>query len=84
MTNGTRRARLEGFPYAVVYRELSAEEIEIVAVAHLRRGPKYWANRELAAQQRSEADTALATLDPRCLDLIRWADPENASHRQRR
>jgi plasmid stabilization system protein ParE len=45
MINGTRRALLEGFPYAVVYREISDDEIEIVAVAHLRRRPKYWANR---------------------------------------
>jgi len=45
MVNGTRRALLEGFPYAVVYCEDSDDEIEIVAVAHLRRRPKYWANR---------------------------------------
>lgn len=45
MVNGTRRALLEGFPYAVVYREVSDDELEIVAVAHLRRRPKYWANR---------------------------------------
>ena len=45
LVNGTRRALLEGFPYAVVYREVSDDEIEIVAVAHLRRRPKYWANR---------------------------------------
>jgi len=45
MVNGTRRALLEGFPFAVVYREVSDDEIEIVAVAHLRRRPKYWANR---------------------------------------
>jgi len=43
--NGTRRALLEGFPYAVVYREVSNDEIEIVAIAHLRRRPKYWAGR---------------------------------------
>ena len=45
LINGTRRALLEGFPYAVVYREFSDDELEIVAVAHLRRRPKYWANR---------------------------------------
>jgi len=45
LVNGTRRALLAGFPYAVVYREVSDDEIEIVAVAHLRRRPKYWANR---------------------------------------
>jgi len=45
MVNGTRRALLEGFPYAVVYRETTDDEIEIIAIAHLRRRPKYWANR---------------------------------------
>ena len=45
LVNGSRRALLEGFPYAVVYREVSDDEIEIVAVAHLRRRPKYWAKR---------------------------------------
>jgi toxin ParE1/3/4 len=43
--NGTRRALLEGFPYAIVYREISVDEIEIVAIAHLRRRPKYWSKR---------------------------------------
>ena len=45
LVNGTRRALLEGSPYAVVYREVSDDVIEIVAVAHLRRRPKYWAKR---------------------------------------
>jgi len=36
-----RFARLKGFPYLVIYRELE-EEIEIVAVAHARRQPLYW------------------------------------------
>jgi hypothetical protein len=30
------------FPFAVVYREISPEEIEVVAVAHFKRRPKYW------------------------------------------
>jgi toxin ParE1/3/4 len=45
IVNGTRRALLEGFPYAFVYREVSDDSIEIVAIAHLRRRPRYWANR---------------------------------------
>jgi hypothetical protein len=32
------------FPYALVYREV-AEEIEIVAVAHLKRRSAYWSQR---------------------------------------
>lgn len=45
LVNGTRRALLEGFPYAVVYREMSPDQIEVVAIAHVRRRPKYWAKR---------------------------------------
>jgi len=33
------------FPYALIYREVSDEEIEIVAVAHLKRRSAYWAGR---------------------------------------
>jgi toxin ParE1/3/4 len=43
--NGARRVLLGWFPYAVVYREVSDDEIEIVAVAHYRRQPKYWTRR---------------------------------------
>ena len=33
------------FPYALVYREVSDVEIEIVAVAHLKRRAGYWTGR---------------------------------------
>lgn len=36
-----RRARVQRFPYAVVF-SVQGEEIEIVAVAHERRAPGYW------------------------------------------
>jgi plasmid stabilization system protein ParE len=42
---GTRRVMVGRFPYAVVYREISHEEIEVVAVAHFKRRPKYWSRR---------------------------------------
>jgi plasmid stabilization system protein ParE len=42
---GSRRILMGRFPYALVYREVSDEEIEIVAVAHLRRRSGYWALR---------------------------------------
>jgi plasmid stabilization system protein ParE len=42
---GSRRVLMGRFPYALVYREISAEEIEIVAVAHLKRRAAYWARR---------------------------------------
>jgi plasmid stabilization system protein ParE len=42
---GSRRVLMGRFPYALVYREISGEEIEIVAVAHLKRRAAYWAGR---------------------------------------
>ena len=42
--HGTRRALLGRFPYFVVYRERS-RKIEIIAVAHAKRRPGYWARR---------------------------------------
>ena len=39
-----RRALLPRFPYAAVFLELPTE-IRIVAVAHLKRRPRYWLNR---------------------------------------
>jgi len=40
----TRRVLLQGFPFAVVYREVPAGII-IFAVAHQSRRPDYWAAR---------------------------------------
>ena len=39
-----RRYLLRRFPFGIIYR-LNAEEIIVVAVAHLRREPGYWKNR---------------------------------------
>ncbi len=44
--HGTRKIRLRRFPYAIVYR-VDADEIQVVAVAHLHRRPGYWRNRTL-------------------------------------
>jgi toxin ParE1/3/4 len=41
----TRRVLVQRFPYQVVYR-LSANEIVIVAIAHLKRKPGYWKKRK--------------------------------------
>jgi toxin ParE1/3/4 len=41
---GTRRAVLHRFPYLVVVR-VTADDIEIVAIAHGRRKPGYWRGR---------------------------------------
>jgi plasmid stabilization system protein ParE len=42
---GVRRAFVGRFPYAVVYRETADATIEIVAVAHFSRKPRYWSAR---------------------------------------
>lgn len=39
-----RRIKVEGFPYAVLFREAGGH-IEILAIAHHRRRPLYWHNR---------------------------------------
>lgn len=42
---GTRRRYiLRRFPYSIIYR-ITADELQILAVAHHRRRPGYWANR---------------------------------------
>lgn len=38
---GTRRYLFKRFPFAVVYR-VTADRIEILAVAHARRTPGFW------------------------------------------
>jgi len=39
--SGTRKFLLQGFPFAIVYRELPAA-IQVLAVAHGRKRPNYW------------------------------------------
>jgi plasmid stabilization system protein ParE len=43
--SSVHRCLLARFPYAVIY-DCSATEIRILAVAHTRRRPNYWENRE--------------------------------------
>lgn len=40
-----RRYTLRRFPYSIIY-QVGAEEIRILAVAHHRRRPGYWAHRK--------------------------------------
>jgi plasmid stabilization system protein ParE len=42
--HGTRRVILRRYPFSVVFREL-LHEIQVVAIAHARRKPGYWAKR---------------------------------------
>jgi plasmid stabilization system protein ParE len=41
---GAMRFVLNQFPFSIVYREL-LQEIQIIAVAHAKRRPGYWASR---------------------------------------
>ena len=40
----TRRYVFQRFPFSLIYR-VTAEAIEVIAVAHHRRKPGYWTNR---------------------------------------
>jgi plasmid stabilization system protein ParE len=42
--HGTQRLVLSQYPFSIVYREL-LHEIQIVAVAHAKHRPGYWASR---------------------------------------
>ncbi len=41
-----RRVRVGRFPYVIVFRELTSEQVMVVAVAHTSRRPGYWRRRE--------------------------------------
>jgi plasmid stabilization system protein ParE len=45
LSHNTRRCRLRRFPYGVIYNSPDAQDILIVAVAHLHRRPGYWQDR---------------------------------------
>ena len=42
--HGTRRFLLRRYPFSIFYR-INSEVIEVVAVAHQKRRPDYWATR---------------------------------------
>ena len=42
--HGTRRLVLRRFPFSIVYR-VDTERVLIIAIAHQRRRPGYWARR---------------------------------------
>lgn len=44
LSPNTRRCRLRRFPYGVIYAAI-AEEIIVIALAHLHRKPNYWHQR---------------------------------------
>jgi toxin ParE2 len=44
LSESTRRCRLRRFPYGVVYAA-TADEIIVIALAHLHRKPDYWQKR---------------------------------------
>ena len=40
-----RKGLVRRFPYLIVYRATSEDEVEVVAVAHMSRRPGYWIDR---------------------------------------
>ncbi len=44
MIANTRRCHVDGFPYGIVYRT-DNDRIQVLAVMHLQREPRYWVNR---------------------------------------
>ncbi len=44
MSRNTRRCLVNRFPFGVIYR-VKSNDIEVVAVANLRRRPGYWRDR---------------------------------------
>jgi toxin ParE1/3/4 len=45
LVRGTRRYLMGRFPFAIVYREITDEQVEVVAIAYLKRRQRYWARR---------------------------------------
>lgn len=43
--NSRRRCSLRRFPYGLIY-QVTENELRVIAVAHHRRHPNYWANRK--------------------------------------
>lgn len=43
--HGTRFYRLGRFPYLLVYLEVTADRVLVIAVAHTSRRPRYWRRR---------------------------------------
>lgn len=44
LSSAIRRCQMQRFPYGIIY-EPSANEILIIAVAHLHQTPEYWRSR---------------------------------------
>ncbi len=44
MEKGVRRCLVNRFPYGIIYG-IDSEDVIIIAVAHLKRRPRYWSER---------------------------------------
>lgn len=44
LSTNTRRCRLKGFPFGVIYHATD-QEITVLAIMHMRRNPKSWQER---------------------------------------
>lgn len=47
-----REARVRGFPYCVIYQEVRAGHVFVVAIAHTSRDPDYWRHRTPGGETR--------------------------------
>lgn len=46
LRGSVRRITLPKFPYSLLYRQLDNNQIRILAVAHHKRRPQYWVDRQ--------------------------------------
>jgi plasmid stabilization system protein ParE len=42
---GVRHRLVDDFPFQVLYRVLDGDLVEVVAIKHMKRHPRYWASR---------------------------------------
>ena len=42
---GVRHRLVDDFPFQVLYRPLDGDLVEVVAIKHMKRHPRYWASR---------------------------------------
>jgi plasmid stabilization system protein ParE len=45
LSANTRRCRMMGFPYGIIY-QIKNQRIVVIAVMHLQRKPNYWTDRK--------------------------------------
>jgi toxin ParE1/3/4 len=49
---GVRHRIVDDFPFQVLYRVLNGDVIEVVAIKHMKRHPRYWSSRVVPGPRR--------------------------------